>query len=225
MTVKSAEMTAEAGPISGPGTAQVGLSNSFLHAQYFLKIPHPTSSFASKTVIITGANGGLGKETARHIVRLGASKVILACRSLPNGETTKREIETALECPTSGRVLEVWELDLESPASIKAFVDRATALERLDVVVNNAGIHSMGSGGFRVVNGTERSLAVNTIGTFLLAFQLVPKMRETARRYGTTPVMTTVSSALYEDAKYPEGCGRDVFAWFKEEGNVDKMKQ
>ncbi|KAK0622395.1 hypothetical protein B0T14DRAFT_535653 [Immersiella caudata] len=188
----------------------------FIHAQYLLKIPIPTHSFASRTILITGANGGLGQETAQHFVRLGASKVILACRSLAKGKITKLAIEKALGCGPS--VLEVWELDLESPSSISALVSRVNTLERVDVVVNNAGIHTMS--GFRTVYGTERALGVNTIGTFLLAFQLLPKMKETAGRYVVTPVMTTVTSALYEGAKYPEGC-EDAFAWCADEGNVE----
>lgn len=192
----------------------------FIHAQYLLKIPIPTTPFSSKTVIITGANGGLGKATAQHIVRLGAEKVILACRSLTKGTAAKLEIESALGC--SKNILQVWELDIESSQSIEAFVDKANALDRLDVLINNAGIHSMS--GFRLVYGTERALGVNTIGTFLLAFLLIPKLRETAEKYGTTPHMTTVSSALYEDATFPDGCD-DVFEWCKEEGNIDRMNQ
>jgi hypothetical protein len=51
------------------------------------------------------------------------------------------------------------------------------------------------------VYNTERSLAVNVIGTFLLAVQLIPKLRETARAYKTTPHMTFVTSALYDVAR------------------------
>ncbi|KAK5655828.1 hypothetical protein OQA88_5366 [Cercophora sp. LCS_1] len=195
--------------------------SDFIRAQFLLKIPVPTASFASKTVIITGANGGLGKETAQHIVRLGASKVILACRSHTKGTTTKREIETTLKC--SPEILEVWELDIESPESVRAFVDKANSLGRLDVVINNAGIHTMS--GFQLAYGTERALAVNTIGTFLLAFQLIQKLKETAEKFGVTPHMTTVSSALYEDAKFPDTRGEDLFAWFADEKHVDKVNQ
>lgn len=54
----------------------------FIRTQFCVKIPIPSASFASKTVIVTGANSGLEKDskgTVQHIVRLGASKVILAC--------------------------------------------------------------------------------------------------------------------------------------------------
>lgn len=192
---------------------------NFLHTQLVLKIPKPTASFASKTVIITGASSGLGKESAKHIVRLGASKVILGCRNTTKGNETKRVIESALRC--SKDILEVWELDIESPESIKKFVDRANSLPRLDVVINNAGIRAMN---FKVVYGTEQTIAVNVIGTFLLALQLIPKLKETAKVYGVTPHLTFVGSALYDVAKYPEHVSTDIFSWYADESHTGEMK-
>ncbi|AEO69927.1 uncharacterized protein THITE_2057134 [Thermothielavioides terrestris NRRL 8126] len=192
----------------------------FIRTQWIIKIPRPSASFAAKTVVITGGNAGLGKEAAKHIVRLGAAKVILGCRSLDRGNSAKREIEALLKC--SPDVVEVWELDLESPSSVKSFADRANALPRLDVLINNAGMQTQQ---FQVVYGTERMVAVNVIGTFLLAVQLVPKLRETARNFKTTPHMTFVGSALYDVAKWPENHGGDIFAWFQDESHVNKMNQ
>ncbi|KAK0712052.1 hypothetical protein B0H67DRAFT_305386 [Lasiosphaeris hirsuta] len=193
---------------------------NFIHTQFVLTIPQPSASFSSKTVIITGANGGLGKETAKHVLRLGASKVVLACRSPARGNRARVEVELASKCGPG--VVNVWELDLESPSSIKGFVDKANALPRLDVLVNNAGIMEVE---FRVVYGTERTVAVNDIGTFLLALQLIPKMKETARRFGVTPHMTFVGSALYDVAKYPERHGGDLFTWLEDERNVNLANQ
>lgn len=189
---------------------------NFLHTQLVLKIPVPSASFASKTVIVTGASSGLGKEAAQHIVRLGASKVILACRNTQKGEKAKREIESSLKCSTD--ILDVWQVDIESAQSIKAFVDRVNALSRLDVVINNAGLRASM---FQTVYDTERTVAINVIGTFLLAFQLIPKLKETAKTYGVTPHLTFVGSALYDVAKYPENHGKDIFAWLNNEANVN----
>ncbi len=192
----------------------------FVHTQFLLKIPAPSASFASKTVIVTGANGGLGKEIVKHVIRLGASKVIFGCRSQIRGTKTKEEIEVLLKCgPT---VMEMWEVDLESPKSIKNFVDQANTLPRLDVLINNAGVRAIN---FKTVYDTEHTLAVNNIGTFLLALQLIPKLKETARMFSVTPHMTIVASALYDVAKYPESHGEDIFAWFRDESHVDPMNQ
>lgn len=183
--------------------------SDFIHTQLILKIPKLTTSFASKTAIITGAGSGLGKEAAKHIVRLGASKVIFGCRNTSKGNKAKHEIESSLRC--SPDIIEVWEVDIESPTSVKRFVDRANKLARLDVLINNAG---MRTNRLQIVYGTERTVAVNVIGTFLLALQLIPKLKETAKAYGVTPHMTFVGSALYDMAKYPEKHGDDIFARF-----------
>ena len=112
---------------------------SLLYSQFFVKLPIPTHSFSGQTIIVTGSNTGLGREAANHIVRLGASQVILAVRNIPKGDDAKKQIEAA-----TGRkgVVEVWELDLASYASVKAFAQRAEGLQRLDAVLENAGISS-----------------------------------------------------------------------------------
>ncbi|KAJ9610295.1 hypothetical protein H2200_005072 [Cladophialophora chaetospira] len=194
--------------------------SDFIHTQLILKIPIPTSSFASKVVIITGANSGLGKEAAKHIVRLGASKVILGCRSLSKGNKAQHEIETSVQC--SPGTIEVWELDLESPSSVRAFADQAKALPRVDVLINNAGIQTTK---LHLTYGAERTLAVNVIGTFLLALQLIPKLQETAKIHGDTPHMTFVGSALYDLARYPEEHADDILAWPSEKPQMNRLQQ
>lgn len=192
----------------------------FLHRQLVLNVPKPTASFASKTVIVTGGNAGLGKESVKHIVRLGASKVIIACRNKFKGDKAKLEILSELRCSTD--VLEVWELDIESVTSIKAFVDRANKLPRLDVLLNNAGVSTVS---FNLSYGTEQAVGVNVIGTMLLAIQLVPKLKETAETFGVMPHMTFTQSALYRLAKYPENPGDDIFAYMSDERNVIMARQ
>ena len=110
---------------------------SLLYSQFFVKLPIPTTSFVNQTIIVTGSNTGLGREAASHIVRLGAAKVILAVRNLSKGEDARRYIESK-----TGRtgVVEVWELDLASYGSVKAFAERVEGLERLDALLENAGI-------------------------------------------------------------------------------------
>ena len=191
-----------------------------MHTQLVLKIPIPSVSFTSKTVIITGASSGLGKEAAKHIVRLGAAKVILACRNTSKGNKAKLDIEVTQRC--SPDTLEVWPVDIESPTSVKEFVDRVNKLPRVDVVINNAGLQTIK---YQTAYGTERTIGVNVIGTFLLAIQLIPKLKETARTYGVSPQLTFVGSALYDVAKFPENHGGDIFGYFSDPSHVKMMDQ
>ena len=117
----------------------MGLLGLFIQPFRSLRLPQ-SASFASQTVLITGANSGLGLETARHIVKLGASKVILGVRSVARGEAAKNDIES-----TTGRtgIIEVWQVDLERFDSVEAFTARAARLERLDVAIMNAGLASL----------------------------------------------------------------------------------
>lgn len=113
-----------------------GFLPHFLYSQFFVKPAYPSTDCTGKTIIVTGANSGLGKEAARHYVRLNAEKVIIACRSREKGEAAKRDIETSTK--RSGAI-EVWELDLQSYDSVKDFAKRTLGLKRVDVVVENAG--------------------------------------------------------------------------------------
>ncbi|TLD14793.1 short-chain dehydrogenase/reductase-like protein [Venturia nashicola] len=165
---------------------------TLLHSQYRETIPQIETSFEGKTVIVTGANTGLGLETARHYTRLGAEKVIIACRTVSKGEIAKKSIE---ESTKKTGVVQVWQLDLASHDSVKAFAARASSeLDRLDILVENAGIQSTK---FSLVEGFESTISVNVISTFLLGLLLLPKLKETAAKYNTLPHLVVVSSDVH----------------------------
>ena len=90
---------------------------------------------AGKVYIVTGANAGLGFEAAQHLVVAQAAKVILAVRNLASGNEAVAKIEA-----NTGRtgVAEVWELDMASYDSIRAFVKRAQSLDRIDSQIGRA---------------------------------------------------------------------------------------
>lgn len=119
-----------------PGPTPTAIA-SLLRSQLSFHPPVPTSSFEGQTVIITGANTGLGREAALHIVRLGAEHVILAVRSLARGKDASDYIEA--QTAKKG-VVEVWQLDMSSYASVLEFGKRVSTLQRLDVVLENAGM-------------------------------------------------------------------------------------
>lgn len=171
----------------------------FIYSQLFIKPRYPTQSFAGQTAIVTGSNVGLGKEAARHLARLGVSKLILAVRNTKAGEAAKQDIESTTKCDPS--VIEVWSLDLASYASVKAFADRASKLPRIDVLLENAGI---ATATFSLAEGHEKTVTVNVISTFLLALLLLPKLKATAKQFNTEPRLTIVSSEVHAWSKLPE---------------------
>ncbi|PGH01865.1 hypothetical protein AJ79_07802 [Helicocarpus griseus UAMH5409] len=179
---------------------------SRLFGQIISQPPLPATDFTGKTVIVTGANVGLGKEAVKHFARLGA-KVVGTARSSAKcaAATTEVEAETSVPGRTS-----FWELDYGSYASVKAFCERATSeLERLDAVVLNAGV-AMRT--FELLEGEESSITVNVISTLLLAILLLPKLRQTAEAYKVTPYLSVTSSSTHAWAKLPERDASEIFA-------------
>ncbi|KAJ4368918.1 hypothetical protein N0V83_006000 [Neocucurbitaria cava] len=161
--------------------------------------PKPvTEDYSGRTVIVTGATSGIGKEAAHKFAALGASKIILTARDSEKGASTKSELETRL-----GRKdqLEIWELDMMSYDSVVAFAKRANELDHLDIVILNAGTHRAHY--IQSQNGWEEDLQVNTLSTTLLAILLLPKLKEGKRRNGKTPILEFVNSGLHQRAIVP----------------------
>ena len=91
-----------------------------------------------RTVLVTGANTGLGREAARQLLEMKPKKLIMTSRDMTKGQEAMRwVIEQARE--TRLDVVEVWDLDLANFASTKAFASRCNKLERLDIALLNAG--------------------------------------------------------------------------------------
>ncbi|KAL6890805.1 hypothetical protein GGI43DRAFT_425299 [Trichoderma evansii] len=145
---------------------------------------------AGRTYIVTGSNIGLGLEAARHLVGIGAEKVIIAVRNLEAGEEAKKDIE---ESTGIKGVAEVWHLDLSSFASVRAFSFKAIeSLGRIEAVIENAAVASTSG----EAEGHVLTMTVNVISTFLLAILLLPKLRSDAAKFGYTPRINIVSSGV-----------------------------
>lgn len=160
-------------------------------AEQYAKLPVPTTSLAGQTHIVTGSNNGLGLEAARHLVRCSASRVILAVRNTKAGEAAKVDIER-----TTGRkgVIEVWHVDLASFDSVKKFASRAgRELERIDGLIENAGVLL---DSWAEVEGMETQMTVNVVSTILLGVLMMPKLVESARKFGNSPRLVFLVSAL-----------------------------
>ncbi|GAB7353681.1 hypothetical protein MBLNU459_g4087t1 [Dothideomycetes sp. NU459] len=178
---------------------------TFFYNQLFIKPAYPETSCEGKTYIVTGSNGGLGKEAVRHFVRLGAQKVILACRTVEKGEDAKKDIEKSEK---SNGVVEVWQLDLSSYESVKQFAKRADGLKRIDGLIENAGI---ATSKFAVTEGNESTVTTNVISTFLLALLLMPALKRTAQQYNIQPNLVIVSSEVHALTTFEERKAASIF--------------
>ncbi|RUS76525.1 hypothetical protein EGW08_015718 [Elysia chlorotica] len=135
---------------------------------------HGTDRIPGKTVVITGANTGIGKQTARDLARRGG-RIILACRDVVKGEAAAREIIR----DTGNNNVFCWKLDLSSFESIREFANKFNDNEpRLDVLINNAGI--MLCPHMLTKDGLEMQIGVNHFGHFLLTNLLMDKLKSSS---------------------------------------------
>lgn len=124
--------------------------------------------------IVTGASSGIGKATARGLLRLGAT-VVLACRGIQKGEDARAEIARGIPDPKA----EVMRLDLASLESVRAFArDFTSRYPRLDVLLNNAGVFTRGRS--LTVDGLETQFQVNYLSQFLLTHLLLDTLKASA---------------------------------------------
>ncbi|MEU7480396.1 oxidoreductase [Lentzea sp. NPDC042327] len=131
-----------------------------------------------RTVLVTGANSGLGLRTAQVLADKGAH-VLMGCRSTERGEAARRQVRGSAE---------VLPLDLADLASVRAAAHRVGTL---DVLVNNAGIMAVPLG--RTADGFERQFGTNHLGHAALTFLLLPVLRQ---RPGARVV--TVASIMHK---------------------------
>ena len=172
----------------------------FIHRQFIYEPPVPTASFEGRTVIITGSSSGIGLEASRWVARLGASRVILACRNMAKAEAAAKNIQSTT--PYATGTIQVWHLDLSSYSSVLSFCNRVKSeIPRLDVLIANAGV---GTTKFRETEDNEETITTNVVSLFLLAFSLFPKLRATAKEHNTQTHFTVTASELYEVAKFKE---------------------
>merc|ERR1712002_525683 len=149
-----------------------------------------TARLDGKTVVITGANTGIGKVTAMDLSKRGA-KVVILCRDTEKGETAAAEIRDA----TKGEVI-VHKLDLADLASVRECAEQlGNSLEKIDILINNAGI--MACPEMRTQEGFEMQIGTNHFGHFLLTNLLLPLIK----RASPGARIVNVSSLAHEQGQ------------------------
>ena len=150
-----------------------------------------------RTALVTGASSGLGAESARALAAHGA-RVVMTGRDVPKTERIAEQIRSS----TGNPAVEVMQLELEKPASVrafaKAFLGRHRALHQL---IGNAGV--MACPLQRTTEGWEMQFATNHLGHFLLGCLLAPALRAAApsRVVSVSSAGHTFSPVVFEDIR------------------------
>jgi NAD(P)-dependent dehydrogenase (short-subunit alcohol dehydrogenase family) len=148
--------------------------------------PDDMPDLDDRTIVVTGANSGIGFEASRQFARKGG-RVVLACRSIERGETARETIEREVERAE----LEILELDLASLASIRDFASTfRDRYDELDLLINNAGLMALPYQ--RTEDGFEMQFGVNHLGHFALTGRLLDPLCE-----GDAHRVVTVSSTAH----------------------------
>jgi NAD(P)-dependent dehydrogenase (short-subunit alcohol dehydrogenase family) len=179
--------------------------------------PKPLASAKSlegKTALITGANvGGLGFEAAKELASHKLSRLILAVRDLDKGGAAKK----AILAITPSISVEVWQLDYDDYDSILAVSQKARQLERLDMVLLNAGLKKLEYSKSKM--GHESNVQVNHLGTALLSLLLLPALEKTSDITQEPSRMTIVSSEVHFWVSFNERTAPNTIARMDEESS------
>ncbi|XP_034022491.1 retinol dehydrogenase 12, like [Thalassophryne amazonica] len=143
----------------------------------FSLFQRPWSSDArldDKTVVVTGANTGIGKETALDLAKRGA-KVIMACRDMEKAEAAVKEVIEQ----SGNQNVTCMKLDLANSKSIREFAEAINTGEtKLNILINNAGVMVCPYG--KTADGFEMQIGVNHFGHFLLTHLLIDLIKKSA---------------------------------------------
>jgi Dehydrogenases with different specificities (related to short-chain alcohol dehydrogenases) len=138
--------------------------------------PENIGDLGKETVIVTGANSGLGFSATKYLAEHGA-KVVMACRSMEKARNAKKEIKEKVGTAD----LEIMELDLASLKSVRSFVENFKQRhDSLDILCNNAGLMALPRR--ETEDGFEMQLGVNHLGHFALTAQLIDMIIDSSGR-------------------------------------------
>lgn len=144
-----------------------------------------------KTVLITGADGDIGRCTTKGIALTGA-RIVMACLNAQLAEPVCGEIIRQ----TGNRDIKIMQLDLASQTDIRRFAAVfAARYDRLDVLINNAGVFSLKRS--ETEDGLERTIGINYFGHVLLTTLLLPVIKKSAQGR-----IINVSSDSYKQATF-----------------------
>jgi Dehydrogenases with different specificities (related to short-chain alcohol dehydrogenases) len=148
-----------------------------------------------RVCVVTGANSGIGKATAKGLVRLGGH-VVMVCRSPERGHDAQAEIQAVAQKshPSHEDAVDLYVADLAVQDEVYRLGETLRAeYDRLDVLINNAGVFLAERE--ETPDDLETTFAVNHLAPFLLTHLVLPLLKETAGRFGEARVITVSSEA------------------------------
>ncbi|KAJ7893281.1 hypothetical protein B0H13DRAFT_2037540 [Mycena leptocephala] len=164
----------------------------FVRDQFTTQQPVVKADLTGKTIIVLGANTGLGFEAAKHFATMNPGRLILACRNQNRGQAAVEKLQAA----TGYMNAELWIVDLADFESVKQFADKFEQDGgRLDILVENAAIVTDKYEPTK--DGWETALQISCLSTPLIALLLLPSMLKTAREHSTLPRLVVVSSEVH----------------------------
>jgi len=152
-------------------------------------------SQAGRVAIVTGANSGLGYETAKALSMAGAT-VLMACRNQEKGKKAKEQIERELDWSN----ISLLRLDLADLESVREFAQQVSDQEeKIDILVNNAGLMAIPYQ--LTMDGFEMQFGVNHLGHFALTGLLYPMLKsaEAARIVNVSSIAHRIGKINFDD--------------------------
>jgi NAD(P)-dependent dehydrogenase (short-subunit alcohol dehydrogenase family) len=161
--------------LSFPSAVKLNLNNSDTFFLSFKCLLINKISLKEKICVITGANSGIGKETAKALAKMGFT-IVMVCRNFERGKQALEEIKSF----SGSDKVELLIADLSQISEIKRLANAvAIRYEHIDVLINNAGVFNMHR--HTTVDGLEMTFAVNYIAPFLLTNLLLPQLKAAAQ--------------------------------------------
>lgn len=149
-------------------------------------------SLDGKTALITGATAGIGLETARQMLQLNVSHLVLAVRNVSKGDACKEQLQQLNKNAT----ITILELDMDSYKSVSSFAKSLQQqVPRVDILLLNAGI-----GILKLElspSGHDRVTQVNYLSNVLLIAELLPYLNASAEQTGHPVRISWVGSRMY----------------------------
>ncbi|KAG1751409.1 short-chain dehydrogenase [Suillus paluster] len=166
----------------------------FLHflREQWTELPISTADVSDKSLVVVGANVGLGNEAAVHLAQLSPKSLLITSRDEAKCEGSKADVETR-----SGMTdIESWPLELCSFDSVRSFVNRFEAKGcTVDALIANAGIVTIKYA--KTPDGYETSLQVNYLSTALLSILMLPHLNKTGTPENPSRLVIVTSAVHY----------------------------